>query len=103
MHAGLPLRSIIPTIDAPVLMVLAGTTRPLSGRRVAALAGASHPAVGAVLAPTGGGGHRHCDPAGAVRPVRRQPRPPRLAGDRNPHPAARSLRDLTRATFGFNV
>ena len=50
MHAGLPLRSIIPTIDAPVLTVLAGTTRPLSGRRVAALAGASHPAVGAVLA-----------------------------------------------------
>jgi len=50
MHAGLPLRSIIPTIDAPVLTVLAGTMRPLSGRRVAALAGASHPAVGAVLA-----------------------------------------------------
>jgi predicted nucleotidyltransferase len=50
MHAGLPLRSIIPTIDAPVLTVLAGTTRPLSGRRVAVLAGASHPAVGAVLA-----------------------------------------------------
>lgn len=50
MHAGLPLRSIIPTIDAPVLTVLAGTTGPLSGRRIAALAGASHPAVGAVLA-----------------------------------------------------
>ena len=50
MHAGLPLRSIIPTIDAPVLTVLAGTTRPMSGRRVAVLAGASHPAVGAVLA-----------------------------------------------------
>ena len=50
IHAGLPLRSIIPTIDAPVLTVLAGTTRPMSGRRVAALAGASHPAVGAVLA-----------------------------------------------------
>ena len=50
MHAGLPLRSIIPTIDAPVLAVLAGTTRPLSGRRVAVLAGASHPAVRAVLA-----------------------------------------------------
>ena len=50
MHAGLPLRSIIPTIDAPVLTVLAGTMRPMSGRRVAVLAGASHPAVGAVLA-----------------------------------------------------
>ena len=35
MHAGLPVRSIIPTIDAPVLTVLAGTTKPLPGRDVA--------------------------------------------------------------------
>ena len=50
MNVSLPLRSIVPTVDAPVLAVLAGTTRPLTGRRVATLAGASHGAVNAVLA-----------------------------------------------------
>jgi predicted nucleotidyltransferase len=50
MHVSQPIRSIVPTVDAPVLLVLAGTTRPLSGRRIAALAGASHAAVNAVLA-----------------------------------------------------
>jgi hypothetical protein len=35
-----PLRGIIPTLDAPVLEVLAGTTRRLSGREVHRLAGA---------------------------------------------------------------
>lgn len=50
MHVGLPVRSVIPTVDAPVLAVLAGTTLPLTGRRIARLAGASHGAVNAVLA-----------------------------------------------------
>jgi hypothetical protein len=34
-----PIRGIIPTLDAPVLEVLAGTTKPLSGREVHRLAG----------------------------------------------------------------
>jgi len=49
MHAGSPIRSIIPSLEGPVLSVLAGTTAPLSGRRVATLAGASHPAATACL------------------------------------------------------
>ncbi len=44
-----PTRTITPTLDGPVLCVLATTARPLSGRRVAALAGASHSAAIAVL------------------------------------------------------
>ena len=34
-----PIRSVIPTLDAPVLEVLAGTTRGLSGREIHRLAG----------------------------------------------------------------
>ena len=49
MHAGSPIRSVIPSLEGPVLSVLAGTTAPLSGRRVASLAGASHPAATACL------------------------------------------------------
>lgn len=44
-----PARTICPTLDGPVLSVLAATARPMSGRRVAALAGASHSATIAVL------------------------------------------------------
>lgn len=33
-----PIRSIVPTLDAPVFEVLAGTTRPLSGHQVYVLA-----------------------------------------------------------------
>jgi hypothetical protein len=50
VNVSLPLRSVVPTVDAPVLAVLAGTTRPLTGRRIARLAKASHGAVNAVLA-----------------------------------------------------
>lgn len=49
MHAGSPIRSVIPSLEGPVLSVLAGTTAPLSGRRVASLAGVSHPAATACL------------------------------------------------------
>ena len=49
MHLALPIRSVVPSLEGPVLAVLAGTTAPLSGRRVASLAGASHPAVTAAL------------------------------------------------------
>jgi predicted nucleotidyltransferase len=49
VHAGSPIRSIIPSLEGPVLSVLAGTTAPLSGRRIATLAGASHPAATACL------------------------------------------------------
>jgi predicted nucleotidyltransferase len=49
MHLGQPARSLIPTVDAPVLLALHATTRPLTGRRLATLAGASHTAVNAIL------------------------------------------------------
>jgi predicted nucleotidyltransferase len=49
MHLGQPARSLVPTVDAPVLLALHATTRPLSGRRLATLAGASHTAVNAIL------------------------------------------------------
>jgi len=49
MHLGQPARSLVPTIDAPVLLALHATTRPLTGRRLATLAGASHTAVNAIL------------------------------------------------------
>lgn len=39
MDAPRPIRSIIPTLDAPVLAVMAGTNRRLSGREVHRLAG----------------------------------------------------------------
>ncbi len=39
MDVAHPIRGIIPTLDAPVIEVLAGTTRPLSGREVHRLAG----------------------------------------------------------------
>jgi hypothetical protein len=39
MDLSHPIRGIIPTLDAPVLEVLAGTTRGLSGREVQRLAG----------------------------------------------------------------
>ena len=37
MNVSRPLRSVVPTLDGPVLEVLAGTTRPLSGRQVSRL------------------------------------------------------------------
>lgn len=40
MNVSHPIRGIIPTLDAPVIEVLAGTTRGLSGREVHRLAGA---------------------------------------------------------------
>jgi hypothetical protein len=38
MEVSHPVRGVIPTLDAPVLEVLAGTTKPLSGREVHRLA-----------------------------------------------------------------
>lgn len=43
MDLAHPLRSIVPTLDAPVLEVLAGTTRPLSGHQVFVLARTGSP------------------------------------------------------------
>lgn len=37
MDLSFPISSVIPTVDGPVLAVLAGTTTPLSGRQVARL------------------------------------------------------------------
>lgn len=39
MNVSHPIRGIIPTLDAPIIEVLAGTTRGLSGREVHRLAG----------------------------------------------------------------
>ncbi len=38
MDVAHPIRGIMPTLDAPVLEVLAGTTRPLAGREILRLA-----------------------------------------------------------------
>lgn len=43
MNLAHPLRSIVPTLDGPVLEVLAGTTRQLSGHQVAVLARTGSP------------------------------------------------------------
>jgi predicted nucleotidyltransferase len=43
MNLAHPLRSIVPTLDAPVLEVLAGTTRPLSGHQVFVIARTGSP------------------------------------------------------------
>ena len=43
MDLAHPLRSLVPTLDGPVLEVLAGTTRPLSGRQVFVLARTGSP------------------------------------------------------------
>lgn len=49
MDVSNPLRSIAPTVDADVLLVLARAHIPLTGARVAELAGRSHSQVRAVL------------------------------------------------------
>lgn len=66
MHVGLPARSLVPTLDAPVLVALARTTRPLSGRRLAALAGGSHSAVISILDRLGESGLVHAERHGTV-------------------------------------
>jgi predicted nucleotidyltransferase len=43
MDLSHPLRSVVPSLDGPVLEVLAATSRPLSGREVAKLAGRGSP------------------------------------------------------------
>ena len=43
MNLAHPLRSIVPTLDGPVLEVLAGTTRQLSGHQVFVIARAGSP------------------------------------------------------------
>lgn len=43
MDVALPIRSVVPTLDGPVLTVLARTTRPLTGREVQQLAGVGSP------------------------------------------------------------
>ncbi len=50
MDVSKPYAALVPTLDGPVLAVLAGTTRPLTGREVARLAGRrGHSGVLAVL------------------------------------------------------
>ena len=50
MDLARPIRSVVPSLDGPVLVVLAGTTTPLAGREVARLVGTgSRPGVQRVL------------------------------------------------------
>ncbi|HRN30202.1 MAG TPA: nucleotidyltransferase domain-containing protein [Terrimesophilobacter sp.] len=49
MDVSHPIRSIVPSLDGAVLEVLAGTTRPLTGREVARLSGGSVSGVRLVL------------------------------------------------------
>ena len=50
MDLSLPLRGVAPTLDAETLTVLAGTTAPLTGRRIAQLAArGSRPGIQRVL------------------------------------------------------
>ena len=49
MDVSSPIRSAIFSLEGAVLAVMAGTTAPLSSRRVAALAGASQPTSTAAL------------------------------------------------------
>lgn len=49
MDTSMPVRSVIPSLDGPVLMALARTTRPMSGRQLASLAGGSQRGVALVL------------------------------------------------------
>lgn len=50
MHIAHPIRSVIPTLDAAVYEVLAGTTRAMTGREIHRLAGGSVRGVQLVLA-----------------------------------------------------
>lgn len=68
MDLAIPLRSLVPTLDAEVLTVLAGTTTPLTGRRVAELsARGSQPGVQKVLDRLVVHGLVTSRPAGAAR------------------------------------
>lgn len=49
MDISHPLRSVIPSLDSHVLEVLAGTTRPITGREIARLSGGSVSGVRLVL------------------------------------------------------
>jgi predicted nucleotidyltransferase len=43
MDVSHPIRAVVPTLDGPVLEVLAGTTRPLTGPEIQRLAGVGSP------------------------------------------------------------
>ncbi|WP_432519926.1 nucleotidyltransferase domain-containing protein [Kineococcus sp. SYSU DK006] len=62
MDLGQPVRSVVPSLDGPVLTVLAGLTTPLSGREVARLVGgASQTGVHRVLTRLAGEGIVHAE------------------------------------------
>lgn len=68
MDLGVPLRALSSSLDAEVLTVLAGTTMPLTGRRVAELAvRGSHHGVQKVLDRLVGQGLVLAQPAGPAR------------------------------------
>lgn len=64
MDLGVTLRTAIPTLDAPVLTTLAGTTQPMSGREVWRLPGGSDRGVRLVLARLARHGLVHVDRRG---------------------------------------
>lgn len=68
MDLAQPLSSIIPTLDADVLTVLARSEQPLTGRRIAALARrGTHPAIQKILDRLVAHGVVHAQPAGPAR------------------------------------
>lgn len=65
MHLSCPARTVVPTLAAEVLLVLAGTTMPLTGRQVhALLRGGSQKGVSLVLGRLAASGLVDTSPAG---------------------------------------
>ena len=68
MDLAQPLSTLIPTLDAETLTVLARTEQPLTGRRIAALARrGTHPAIQKVLDRLAAQGLVDVQPAGSAR------------------------------------
>ena len=68
MHGSMPARSVLPRVDAPVLLALYGSTRPLTGRRLAVLAVVSRTAVIAILSRLTSAGMVFAEQLGAAMP-----------------------------------
>lgn len=68
MDIATPHTAVAPKVDGRALMVLVGPTRPLSGREVARLAGASQNATNLVLRRLVAHGLVHVQEAGRARP-----------------------------------
>ena len=68
MHVVMPARSVLPRVDAPVLLALHGSTRPMTGHRRAVLAGVSRTAVNPILSRLTSAGIVFAEQPGAAMP-----------------------------------